>query len=220
MSARQLEVDGQPAAHDVAPSPTPLTLTPAERRITDGLLRCVARWGLSKTTIDDLAREAGVSRATVYRLFPGGKEAVLYVAVRVEVQRLLGDLLAEAMRAEDLEQCLVGGLHHASVFLGEHPALSFLRDHERAVLDQVVSFDRLDVVLVSAGEALRPALERFLDPQDAVETGVWCARLVLSYLAEPARDVDLRRLEDVQSLVRSFVLPGLHPVDPTARPRT
>ena len=32
---------------------------------------CIARWGTAKTTLDDIAREAGCSRATIYRLFPG-----------------------------------------------------------------------------------------------------------------------------------------------------
>ncbi|MHB1137318.1 MAG: TetR/AcrR family transcriptional regulator [Microthrixaceae bacterium] len=221
MSARQLQQEGHPASFGAAAHPAvPLALTPAEQRITDALLRCVARWGLSKTTVEDLAREAGVSRATVYRLFPGGKDAVLYVAVRAEVHRLLTELLAEALAAADLEQCLVDGVHHAAVFLGGHPALSFLRDHERAVLDQVVAFERLDVVLVAAGEALQPALARFLPAEDAHDAGVWCARLVLSYLAEPARDLDLCRRDDVVRLVRTFVLPGLSPPDPDGRPHT
>ena len=83
MSAGQLEVDDRHGTQaDAAPSgATTFVLSPAERRVAEALLRCVARWGLAKTTIEDLAREAGVSRATVYRLVPGGKQAVLYVAV-------------------------------------------------------------------------------------------------------------------------------------------
>ena len=40
-------------------------------RVLDGALACVARVGLGKTTLDDVAREAGCARATVYRCFPG-----------------------------------------------------------------------------------------------------------------------------------------------------
>ena len=42
-------------------------------RIVDAALRCLARQGIAKTTVDDIAREAGLSRATLYRAFPGGQ---------------------------------------------------------------------------------------------------------------------------------------------------
>ena len=48
-----------------APEPT------ASRRILDAALDHVARDGLAKLSMDDLAATAGVSRATLYRLFPG-----------------------------------------------------------------------------------------------------------------------------------------------------
>ena len=39
----------------------------ARERILEAGFACVARRGLAKTTIEDIAREAGMSRATVYR---------------------------------------------------------------------------------------------------------------------------------------------------------
>src|SRR5437764_8400576 len=48
-----------------------------QARIVEATLRCVARWGMAKTTLDDVAREAGLSRATVYRVVPGGKENLM-----------------------------------------------------------------------------------------------------------------------------------------------
>jgi AraC-like DNA-binding protein len=46
--------------------------SPHRVRIIDATLACLARHGTAKTTVDDIARQAGVSRATVYRAFPGG----------------------------------------------------------------------------------------------------------------------------------------------------
>ena len=46
-------------------------------RIVDAALRCLARQGTAKTTVDDIAREAGLSRATLYRTFSDGKDGVL-----------------------------------------------------------------------------------------------------------------------------------------------
>ena len=47
-----------------------------EDRVLDAVKACCERWGMAKVTIDDIAAEAGCSRATVYRLFPGGKDNI------------------------------------------------------------------------------------------------------------------------------------------------
>src|SRR6476660_9592213 len=55
-----------------APAEAP-SLSPAiEDRAVGATLACIARHGLAKTTFDDVAREAGCARATLYRYF-GGK---------------------------------------------------------------------------------------------------------------------------------------------------
>ena len=63
----------------------------AETRVLDATKRCCERWGIAKVTIDDIAAEAGVSRATIYRMFPGGKD-VLFEALRVrELEEFFDD---------------------------------------------------------------------------------------------------------------------------------
>ena len=53
-----------------------------EDRVLDALHSSIEKWGLDKVTIDDVAQVSGVSRATIYRMFPGGRE-VLFEALRV-----------------------------------------------------------------------------------------------------------------------------------------
>jgi AcrR family transcriptional regulator len=57
-------------------------VTSDETRVLDAALGCVERFGFSKVTIDDITAASGVSRATIYRLFPGGRE-VLFEAMRL-----------------------------------------------------------------------------------------------------------------------------------------
>lgn len=48
-------------------------------KIVDGARRCFERYGIEKTTIEDIARAAGVSRPTVYKFFGGKMDIVDYI---------------------------------------------------------------------------------------------------------------------------------------------
>lgn len=186
-----------------------LELSDQERRIADGLMRCISRWGISKTTIEDIAREARVSRATVYRQFPGGKAEILFVAVSADVQNLMNLLATELAALDDLESCLVAALNRSALFLDGHPVLRYMRENEAAELEQILGFEKMDAALVTSGEAMVSMLSRFLRPEKAFDAGMWGARILVSYLAEDPLHVDLRDVDDVRRVVRTFMIPGL-----------
>ena len=99
-------------------------------RIVDGALRCLARQGVAKSTVDDIAREAGLSRATVYRTFPQGKDGILGAVVETEVARLFSSLAVVMGEAHDLEDVLVAGIVESARRLSSHEALGYLLEHE------------------------------------------------------------------------------------------
>lgn len=188
-------------------------LSDSQRAITDALLDCMRRWGLAKTTMDDVARTAGVSRATVYRLFPGGKSAILDAAARAEARALAEHLRRELDGVEDLTDCLVLGVHTASCVLADNEAVSFLRHSETVAFEQVLSFEHLEGLFEAFVPLFGPSLERFLTPSTARAVTTWLARIVVSYLSTPSSTVDLRDLDQVRALVHGFVLPGISPDD-------
>src|SRR5688500_11509071 len=104
-------------------------MDPIAERICDAALTCVARWGISKTTIEDVAREAGVGRATVYRPVGGKGQLVRAVLVREadRLRRLVDDAAAQA---DDLEGVVVAGVVTVARFLEEHEALRYLLARE------------------------------------------------------------------------------------------
>lgn len=182
----------------------------AEDNVVDAALACIGRWGTAKTTLDDVAREAGVSRATVYRLFPGGKGAVFGALADREVASFLDGLRAELDRAgDDLQELLVAGITHAARAIAEHHALQFLLAHEPEVVLPLVAFDRFDDLLGHAAAFCSPVLAPHVGQEWAARAGEWITRMVLSYSLVPAAGFDLATEADARRFVRSFVLPGL-----------
>ena len=47
-----------------------------EDRVLDATRQCIDELGLSRVTVDDIVARSGVSRATIYRLFPGGRDVL------------------------------------------------------------------------------------------------------------------------------------------------
>lgn len=180
-----------------------------QERILAAAPRCIARWGLTKTTLDDLAREAGCSRASIYRHFPGGKDHVLVATLVYEEARLFADLAPEFEAAESLEDLLVTGLVGAARFIDGNEALQYLIVHEPEVVLPHVAFDRVGPMLYRVSAFAAPYLERFLTPRDAVEVAQWAARMLLSYSLRPSDGFDLRDTTDARRFVRTFLLPPL-----------
>lgn len=61
------------------------------RRILEAAARLTLRYGYAKTTMDDLAREAGVSKGALYLVWPG-KEELFDALFEHEMKKLLLDL--------------------------------------------------------------------------------------------------------------------------------
>ena len=180
-----------------------------EQRVIDAALRCIARWGIGKTTLDDVAREASSSRATIYRLFPGGKEALLDAVTRSELDRFFTGLARRFDEAANLEDLLVGGTLYASRALAGHEALQFVLAYEPEVVLPKVAFRQGDRVLTAVSVFAAPYLAPHVGADEAPRVAEWVARLVLTYTLCPADSVDVGDEESVRRLVRTFVLPGL-----------
>lgn len=174
------------------------------REVLDAAARCVARWGVAKTSLDDVAREAGVSRATVYRLFPGGKERVLADLVAHEVERLGAGLATHLDAAGSPEDRLVAALSETARQLAAHPALRAVLAYEPEQVLPHLAFDRFDRVLAAATSWLSP----WFDPS----TAEWLTRLVVSHLLVPSAHVDLTDSADARRFIRTYYVRQKEPV--------
>ena len=201
-------VDARPEAQ-IVPAVPPVPQSPRRVRIIDGTLACLARHGTIKTTVDDIARESGVSRATVYRAFPGGRDEILGAVVDTEMARLFSALGVRLGTAEDLAQALVGGIVEASVRLRDHAALHFLVEHEPGMILGHLAFADSDRLLATASRFTAPFLARWMPPTEAERVSEWAARIVLSYAIAPSNRTDPCDPVQVARLVTTFMLPGI-----------
>jgi AcrR family transcriptional regulator len=179
-------------------------------RVYAGAYDCVSRFGLSKTTVDDVARASGLSRATIYRLFPGGREQLLRETVGWEMDRFFVRLADAVADAPDLETRLVRGLTFAHRSVVEHAVLQKVLATEPEALLPLMTIEQHRVLgFITA--YLRPLLEaeraagRLRADVDLGLAADYIARMLLSLIGTPGRwDLDDR--DEVAHLVRDELL--------------
>jgi AcrR family transcriptional regulator len=181
-----------------------------EQRALDATLTCIARHGLGKITVDDIASEAGCARATLYRYF-GGKQELVAAAVAAEATRVTERLQMVAARADSLEDVLFSILTTAADELSRNEALQFVSTHEPERLLPELTFSGGDRFLATAGTALEPCLAPYVPAERLPRAAEWVARVALGLLFSPASPLSLGDLDHTRAYVRDFILPALQP---------
>lgn len=193
----------------VRPRPTSVPTGDTAGRILAATASCVAAQGLRATSVDDIAREAGCARATVYRLFPAGRTGLLAAAVELEIGAVLEAAASAADSQEDLAGAVAAAVQASCAALASHAALQRLLTEEPGVVLPHISFDNLDPLLARSGAWGVEHLGRFLEPDQAAAVGEWCARVVLAHLRSPGSPTDTTDLVAVRRLVDRHLVPGL-----------
>lgn len=178
-------------------------------RILEAAYECVARYGLGKTTVEDVTRAARVSRATVYRYFPGGRDQLVREVIAWETGRFFGRLAEAVAGAGDFAGLLEEALVFAHRAIEEHEVLQKIleTEPERLLPQLTVQSER---ILVFIRGFLLPYLERErlrpgVDPAEAAD---YVSRMLLSFTASPGR-WDLTDRAQVAELVRTELIAGI-----------
>jgi AcrR family transcriptional regulator len=172
-------------------------------RLHVATLLCAGRSAF-RFSVEDVARQAGVSRATVYRYFPGGKEQLVADGVAWEVARFFTRVASAVQAAPDLASKIERALQ-----VGRH----LLVEHE--VLQQIIADDpdqiltELEVTMTRVHDGMHAYVASLLVCEDLApgvdidEAAEYIARLFFTYLGHTGTwDVDdpgqLRRLVRTQ----------------------
>jgi AcrR family transcriptional regulator len=170
-------------------------------------VRCVDRYGPEKTALSDVAIELGVTRQTVYRLFPSTED--LFTAVAEAAAETFLDRLAERFaQLADPTELLVEMMAYTLERLPKEPYLGLLlaTGREGAFCKGVTSpvsfafarsmLDRLQIDWAALGYGKR----------DLEEMAEFLLRLLQSFALDPGRP---RSRADLRAFLRRWVGPAL-----------
>ncbi|MFI6866148.1 TetR/AcrR family transcriptional regulator [Nocardia sp. NPDC050406] len=134
--------------------------------VLDATLRCLLRYGVRRTTVDDIATEVGVSRSAVYQYVRGKDDAVRRVADRLHAEALAdarAAATADAPLATRVEGILSAKVALATGPFAESPHATELFDEQARLCGDIcrVFTDELHTLLT---EAL--AAQHFDRPED------------------------------------------------------
>jgi AcrR family transcriptional regulator len=169
----------------------PVVTVTVRERVLEGAFACVGRYGLAKTTVDDVARASGVSRATIYRHFPDGREQLVREVVAWEMGRFFRRLGEAVADAPDLVTLVERALVFARQAVLDHTVLQKVLVTEPERLLPLITLQAAWVLRMIAA-FLMPFLEREraagrLRPGIDLESACdYIARMFLSFVNAPA----------------------------------
>lgn len=189
----------------------------ATARIRAAASRCYDRKGPQRTTVTDIAREAGIHRTTVYSYYPT-REAILVACFAAEVEQMLTEVMPEFTGRGDF----LGDLVRAAI-----RGLAYCR--ASPVIEPFVLGDELGYTMatVSASEEWRERMVHWLgalivdaqqrgevrDDVPSDEITRWIARVCFSLVGAP----ESKDRGGDESVLRDFMVASLRPLGPAHR---
>lgn len=205
-------------------SPMPADETGA---VLNAATDCYLRLGVTKTTAADIARAAGISRATLYRRH-GSKESIFLAVLERESEAMALEARAYlapfADPAERLLESMMFSISqmskrpmHAAVFTGESAAWAARRAIQMEEIRRISERGIRMIVRVAADSDAPEA--GTLSDNDITGLADWIMRILMSYALVPGpgdrQPADIRRqlalwfMPAIQHYLRSETGPGL-----------
>lgn len=184
--------------------PLPLA-SEMETKVLDATKVAIEKWGVTRFTVSDVCELAGVSRATLYRMFPGGKEILLEALHVRSLDEFFATLLTRAQGATSLEDLLVRCVVSASTQLRDDEHLAMMLATEPGSTLLQFTLDGLSRIVRVASSYLAPLAGQYLAKRDADALVEVLARLVISYFLAPSERFDFTKEESVKKFLNTHM---------------
>jgi AcrR family transcriptional regulator len=190
------------------------TLTATEdeltTRIMDAALAELCDYGLRRTSMENVARRAGLARATIYRRFANKPELMRVVSVR-EVRRMLAHVTRVVSDCPSLRERVVEGFVTGIRLAREDTLLSKLLTSEPDTTLPYLTVDSEFAMAAIRGFLVHELMDTpepmpLADPEAAADVMV---RLGMSVIFAPKGHIPLDTDEDLRAFATSYLLPLL-----------
>ena len=105
-------------------------------RILEAAGRLMTRYGFDKTTVDEIAKEAGVSKGAIYLVWPG-KEELVDALIEFEMKKVMLDLRSRIL-ADEKSDSIAVLYRHSLLSIQQNPLVSALYTRDGKILGNFV----------------------------------------------------------------------------------
>lgn len=184
-------------------------------RLLDAAYEQFCRLGIRRSTMEEVARRAGVSRITAYRRFTT-KDALIEQVVRREFRRYFNQFLIDIQGAETLADRVVLGFVSSLRAIRRNPLIGGLMATEpELIVPSMVSDGGRTLATVRAfvaGQLRHEQQAGNLSADVDVElVAEMMTRISTSFLISPSQVIDLDDEERLSAVARQFLVPMLDP---------
>jgi len=184
-------------------------------RLLDAAYEQFCRLGIQRSSMEDIARRARLSRITLYRKFES-KDALVDQVVLREIRRYFTQFLDDIARADTVADRVVAGFVSSLRTVRTNPLIGGLLDAEPTVLagsvvgngEEMLATVRAFVAGQLGREQQAGNVSHALDTDLVAEMMV---RVSASFLTFPSRLVDLDDDTQLAAIARRFLVPMLDP---------
>lgn len=184
-------------------------------RLLDAAYEQFCRMGIRRSTMEDVARRAGVARITVYRRFDN-KDALVQHVIRREFRRYFDQFIVDIRQADSVAERVVVGFVSSLQAIRHNPLIGGLLETEP---DSVIPS------MTNDGGQTLATIQRFVadrlrreqrgghvseDVQVEVVAELM-VRTAASFLLIPSHVVDLDDESQLRNLATTFLVPMLRP---------
>lgn len=137
--------------------------------ILDAAAQLLLRWGYNKTTVDDIARQAGVAKGTIYLHWKSRED--LFVALFAREELRLADDIKQRIAADPASPALRGFIKHTTLAFMHNPLMRAVVLNDAEVLGVWANREITSATFAGRMESYHTFLE-FLRSHGVVSTAI------------------------------------------------